>query len=41
MSDKIKNNKKPKRNRDIRVDLHISQEEYSLIQERMTEGLPT
>ena len=37
MNDKIKNNRKQKRNRDIRVDLHISQEEYSLIQERMTE----
>jgi len=29
---------KPKRTRDIRVDLHISQEEYNLIQERMTEA---
>ena len=38
MSDKIKNNKKPKRNRDVRVDLHISQEEYSFIQERMSEA---
>ena len=29
---------KPKRTRDIRVDLHISQEEYDLIRERMTEA---
>ncbi|MCL2663074.1 MAG: plasmid mobilization relaxosome protein MobC [Oscillospiraceae bacterium] len=29
---------KPKRTRNIRVDLHISQEEYNLIQERMTEA---
>ena len=30
--------RKPKRTRDIRFDLHISQEEYDLIQERMTEA---
>ena len=29
---------KPKRTRDIRVDLHITQEEYILIQERMSEA---
>jgi hypothetical protein len=29
---------KPKRARDIRVDLRISQEEYELIQERMSEA---
>ena len=29
--------KTPKRSRDIRVDLHITQEEYELIQERMAE----
>ena len=29
---------KPKRARDIRFDLHITQEEYDLIQERMTEA---
>jgi len=29
---------KPKRTRYIRVDLHISEEEYNLIQERMTEA---
>ena len=29
--------RKPKRTRDIRFDLHISQEEYTLIQERMAE----
>ena len=38
MDDKIKRTKKPKRTRDIRFDLHISQEEYDLIQERMTEA---
>jgi len=30
--------RKPKRARDIRVDLRISQEEYELIQERMDEA---
>ena len=30
--------RKPKRARDIRVDLRISQEEYDLIQERMDEA---
>ena len=30
--------RKPKRARDIRVDLRISQEEYDLIQERMSEA---
>ena len=30
--------KKPKRTRNIRVDLHLSQKEYDLIQERMTEA---
>ena len=30
--------KKPTRARDIRVDLRISQEEYTLIQERMSEA---
>ena len=29
---------KSKRTRDIRVDLHLSKEEYNLIQERMTEA---
>jgi len=29
---------KPKRTRNIRVDLHISEDEYKLIQERMTEA---
>ena len=29
---------KPKRTRDIRVDLHISRAEYDLIQERMAEA---
>ena len=29
---------KPKRTRDIRVDLHISRSEYDLIQERMSEA---
>ena len=29
---------KSKRTRDIRVDLHISKDEYNLIQERMTEA---
>ena len=38
MDDKINKVRKPKRTRDIRVDLHISQEEYNLIQERMTEA---
>jgi hypothetical protein len=30
--------KNPKRTRDIRFDLHITQEEYDLIQARMTEA---
>ena len=30
--------RKPKRVRDIRFDLHISRDEYDLIQERMTEA---
>jgi Bacterial mobilisation protein (MobC). len=38
MNDTIKKVKKPKRTRDIRFDLHISQEEYDLIQERMSEA---
>ena len=29
---------KSKRTRDIRIDLHISEDEYKLIQERMTEA---
>ena len=38
MDDTIKKIRKPKRTRDIRFDLHISQEEYDLIQERMSEA---
>lgn len=38
MSNPSRTGNKPKRARDIRIDLHISHEEYDLIQERMTEA---
>ena len=37
MDEKTKKVRTPNRTRDIRIDLHISQEEYDLMQERMTE----